>query len=395
MRILHVTPYYEDAWAYGGIPRVASALCRGLVDRGHEVTVATTDAWEPGRRMPRRVRQSVAIDRGGVRVRPFPNLNNGLAHSQQLYLPVGLGRFLRREAGGYEVAHLHALHNLPVSMAARALRKAGVPYLVAPNGTAPLIERRRAAKWLFDHTVGRGVLEGAARVLAVSQAERLQLLEVGVPEQKIRLLPNPVMAAEADGVEAGRFRRRHGLEGEQVVLYLGQLSPRKGLPTLVRAMGRLGAEGPRLVLAGADRGAGSRAARLLAEEGLTDRAQAVGVLHGRERLEALVDADLVVYVGEHEVFGLVVLEAMLCGTPVVVADDSGAAELVQLTGGGVTVPVGDPTALALQIRGMLDEPGVWRRRVEAAARVARRRFDAAVVCGELEAVYGEVLASER
>lgn len=391
MRILHVTPHYEDAWAYGGIPRVASALCRGLVRRGHEVTVATTDAWEPDRRMPRRMRQSVAMDRGGVRVRPFPNLSNGLAHHQQLYLPLGLGRFLRREAQAFDVAHLHALHNVPVSQAARALSRVGVPYVAAPNGTAPLIERRRAGKWLFDKTVGRGVLQGANRVLAVSQAEQDQLLGLGVPAEKIRRLPNPVQADEVTDVEGGRFRRRYGLEGEQVVLYLGQLSPRKGLDTLARAMGRLGAEGPRLVLAGADRGAGGRAARLLAEEGLTARAQAVGVLHGRARMEALADADLVVYVGEHEVFGLVVLESILCGTPVVVADDCGAAELVGLTGGGVAVPVGDATALALQVRQMLDEAGVWKRRVVGAARITRELFDASVVCGELEGIYGEVL----
>jgi len=393
MRILHVTPYYEDAWAYGGIPRVAGALCRGLEARGHQVTVATTDAWEPERRMPRRMRQSVAMDRGGVQMRAFKNLTNRLAHAHQLYLPLGMGRFLRKEAGAFDVAHLHALHNVPVSLAARALRREGVPYVSAPNGTAPLIERRRAAKWLFDRTVGRGVLEGAAAVLAVSRAERRQLLGIGVEEGVIRELPNPVVAREVDGLERGAFRQEHGLGEERIALYLGQLSPRKGLSTLVQAVGAMGEDAPRLVLAGAERGAG--AGRLLAGAGLEGRALQVGVLRGRERLSALADADLVVYAGEHEVFGLVVLEAILCGTPVLVADDCGAAELVEIAGGGATVPVGDAAALAQQMLAVLRTPEAWREDLAEAARVVRERFDAPVVCAGLETIYEEVLGHAR
>ena len=54
MRLLHITPYYEDAWAYGGIPRVVSALAKGLVGRGHEVTVCTTDACDRASRLATR-----------------------------------------------------------------------------------------------------------------------------------------------------------------------------------------------------------------------------------------------------------------------------------------------------------------------------------------------------
>ena len=43
LRILHVVPYYEQAWAYGGIPRLATTMTRALARRGHQVTVCTTD----------------------------------------------------------------------------------------------------------------------------------------------------------------------------------------------------------------------------------------------------------------------------------------------------------------------------------------------------------------
>jgi hypothetical protein len=88
---------------------------------------------------------------------------------------VGLHTFLREHARDFDVGHLHACRNLPGVLAAASLRRANVPYVISPNGTAPRIERRRLPKLAFDVTLGRRVLPDAARVLAVSAAERAQL----------------------------------------------------------------------------------------------------------------------------------------------------------------------------------------------------------------------------
>src|SRR4029078_8104636 len=143
-RVLHVAPYYEEAWAYGGIPRVVSRLARGLARRGHRVTVCTTDVCDATSRLPAERRGGA----GGVELRVFPNLSNHLAYHWQLFTPRGLGEALREIAAELDVAHLHGCHHLPGAIAARALARAGVPYVLSPNGTAPLLERRRAAKWL-------------------------------------------------------------------------------------------------------------------------------------------------------------------------------------------------------------------------------------------------------
>src|SRR5262245_15211810 len=147
LRILHVTPYFADAWAYGGIPRLAHAMVRGLARRGHHVTVCTTDACDATARLAARPTSCIA---DGVDVRVFPNISNRLAYGLQFFLPRGLNRYLRSHARSFDVAHLHACRNVPGAIAARHLRRAGVPYVLQPNGTAPRIERRRAAKAAFD-----------------------------------------------------------------------------------------------------------------------------------------------------------------------------------------------------------------------------------------------------
>src|SRR6185436_16167317 len=100
------------------------------------------------------------------------------------------------------------------------------------------------------------------------------------------------------------------------------MTPRKRLDVLVDAFAMLEPRTSRLVIAGNDMGAGDHARARVRSHRLEERVTFAGLLHGSERLHALADADVVVYPGEHEVFGLVAIEALLCGTPVVVADDS-------------------------------------------------------------------------
>ncbi len=390
LRLLHVTPYFEGAWAYGGIPRLATAQARALARRGHQVTVCTTDAGDE------RGRWTLPADRADVDVHVFPNRSNWAAYHYQFFAPVGLGRYLAQHAGGFDVAHLHACHHLPGAIAARHLVRARVPYVLQPNGTAPRLERRRLAKWLFDATAGRRVLPNATHVVAVSDAERRQLTGIGVPEARVSLVPNPIDLDEfAAPPPRGAFRGAHGLGDAPVVLYLGKLTRRKRLDLLVAAFAGLGRSDARLVIAGNDMGAGAAARTRADAFGIGACTRFTGLLTGRDRLAALADATVVVYPSEHEIFGLVPLEALLCGTPVVVADDSGCGEVVARVGGGLVVPQGNAAALARAIALVLDRPEDWRGPVAEAGRRIRDWYGADQVAVALDAVYRAVIVAGR
>jgi len=391
--ILHVTPYFTAAWAYGGIPRIATTLVREQVRRGHRVTVCTTDAATASERAG-----AVPLDRavsgasGSVEVRTFRNVSNSLAYHGQLFLPWGLGAFLKEHAREFDVAHLHACRNLPVTLAARHLRSAGVPYVCAPNGTGPLIERRRLQKWAYDRLIGSRDLPGAQAVIAVTDAERRQLEAFGVPADRIRVVPNPVDLDEhASPVARGQFRAAHRLGANPVVLFLGKLTPRKRVDVLIDAFASGVGPDARLVIAGNDMGAGPTLVNQARARGVAERVTFTGLLSAQFRLEALADADVVVYPSADEIFGLVPLEALLVGTPVVVADDSGCGEIIRQTGGGIVAPLGDAGALADAIRHVLDAPQRWRQSASEAAIQVRSRFSGAAVAEQLDAVYRDVL----
>ena len=394
LRILHVAPFSPEAWGYGGVPRVVGALSAALARRGHEVTVVATDARDRRRRLP------LAGDRGDrsdtflaapgeVDLRLFRNRSNRLAGAQ-LFLPAEMKAYLRENVGRFDVVHLHAFRNLPVAWAASAAVAAGVPFVFTPNGTAPRIESKRAAKAVWDLLFGRTPLERAARVLAVTEAERRELAELGVPAGRIEIVPNPVELEEFEAPrDPAAFRRRFGLEGTRIVLYLGRNSPRKRLDLLGGAFLGLPGSDLRLVIAGAEGPTEIELALAVLGE---NRGLGVGLLRGRDRLEALAAADVVAYAGEQEIFGLVPLEAILCGTPVVVADDSGAGEIVREIGGGTVVAAGNAVALRAGLESILSEPERWRREAAAAALRVRARFGAGVVAERLESMYRSVIA---
>lgn len=329
----------------------------------------------------------------GIDVHVFPNWSNHLAYELQLFTPIGLGRYLAGAVAQFDIAHIHGhRHWLEVAGARWCLRRR-VPYVSAPNGTAARIERRQTLKRAWDTVWGRHDLAGACAVLAVSEAERVQLLALGVQPQRIRLVPNPLDLDEFEPpLERGRFRQRHDLGNAPLVVFLGKITPRKRLDVLMAAMPRLHVRAARLVVAGNDMGGATAARRLAATLEIADRTMFTGLLTGRARLELLADADVVVYPSAHEVFGLVPLEALLCGTPVVVADDNGCGEVVGGLEGGQVVTLGDPAALALAIDSVLASPQIWRARAAVGAVSVRERFGGSVVAEQVDALYRELLA---
>ena len=150
-----------------------------------------------------------------------------------------------------------------------------------------------------------------------------------------------------------RFRATLEVGRRPVVLFLGKLTPRKGVDHLVRAFASLDRSDAVLIVAGNDMGAGGAIDSLVRNLGLGRRVLRPGLLTGAERLDALAAANVVIYPSRDEIFGLVPLEALLCGTPVVVCGDSGCGEVIAATGGGHVVPHGNAQTLSDAIESIL------------------------------------------
>lgn len=180
------------------------------------------------------------------------------------------------------------------------------------------------------------------------------------------LVPNliAVSAAAAEHLRVGRFRLiPNGLhcppsstreERQDFLLFLGRLEPRKGLEVLLRALALLGPRAPELRVAG-DGYLRPRLEALAQELGV--RARFLGAVEEDHKWQLLHQAQLLVVPSlGGESFGIVLLEAMACGTPPLAADNAGYAAVLQEQGEHLLARAADPVDLAEKLRRLLDSP---------------------------------------
>ena len=236
-------------------------------------------------------------------------------------------------------------------------------------------ERLRRARRLYLRQMTALTCARARRVLAISQSTADDLVaRLGVPADKIDVTPlgydkrffRPLPAAAL-----ARFRREQQLP-KRFWLYVGTLEPRKNLATLLCAYRRLSkAERLPLILGG---GLGWRGQAVLAEIsrlGLGDSVKHIGFISAADLPFWYNCAEVFVFPSVFEGFGLPVLEAMACATPVVTSD---AAALIEVAGAaGKCLPASDSDAWADALKSVRADKD-WRDAARAAGLERAQRF---------------------
>ena len=367
MRILHVVPTYLPATRYGGPIVSVHGLCRALAARGHDVHVFTTNVDGDG---VSDVPLGVAVPLDNVNVHYFAS------SFRRLYYSPAMKRALRG-VRDFDVVHLHSVFLWPTLAAARAARRAGVPYVVSPRGmlVPELIRRKsRFVKTAWLALFEKRTLLHASLVHFTShqeQSDALRVVEGSDPKGRAGVvIPNGVELPSA----------AEGPRGDEL-LFLGRINWKKGLDRLIEAMTML--PEARLVVAGNDE------ENYRASLPHADNVRFIGPVSGDAKADLLRRAAALVLPSYSENFGNVVLEAMAAGTPVVVTPEVGLAEEVARAGAGIVTP-NDPPQLAAALRALLAD----RARAEAMGRAGRvaveARFTWDRVAAEMEAAYARI-----
>jgi phosphatidyl-myo-inositol alpha-mannosyltransferase len=278
--------------------------------------------------------------------------------------PTAVTRTVRAvRAGGYEVVHVHEPMLPAAGLAAVLAARCPVVGTFHMTATTALWYR------VFLPFV-RLVARRLATRIAVSEEAR-SFVERVLPGE-YRIVPN---AIHVDGYRAPRNGG-----GAPRILFVGRAEPRKGLPVLLRAFERLPGS-PVLELVGV--GAG--------EVPANERIHAHGRVPDAERARLLGEADVLCAPSlGGESFGVVLVEAMAAGLPVIATAIPGY-EAVLPEAAGRLVPPGDDAALAGALTEVLADEGL-RSRLGDAGRREAARYDWSRVGGEIAAIYGEVLA---
>jgi glycosyltransferase involved in cell wall biosynthesis len=375
----------------GGQNVHVACLAGALADRGHRVTVYTRrDAGDLPDRVPLR---------DGVEVRHVPaGPPEPLPKDELLPFMGDFGRHLARvwRVRAPDVVHSHFWMSGLASL--RAVRELGLPLLHTYHALGTV---KRRHQQLADTSPPRRITYetevglGCDRVIATCRDEVVELGRMGIPSGKISIVPcgvdTELFTPKGPAAERGTHRHR--------LLQLGRLVPRKGAAVSIAALALL--PDTELVIVGGpspdrlDEDPEVRRLRRLAEEnGVADRVVFTGGVHPHDVPALLRAADVVVCPADYEPFGIVPLEAMACGRPVVASAVGGQLDTVADPTTGRLVPPRDPEALARAVGELLADSGVREACGAAGRRRVLRRYGWGQVAAGTEAAYCAVLDAQ-
>jgi glycogen synthase len=383
VRVLLLSREYPPH-VYGGAGVVVDHLSRALARHAAVEVRCFGDQAVPG--PPLRVRGYAPWERlaGGPEVAYAPALEA---------LSVGLA--MARDPVAADVVHTHtwyvglggmltqAIHDLPLVVTLHSLEPLR-PWKADQLGTGYAV-----STW-----AERLAVERAERVIAVSAQMRADILShFQVAPERVVVIHNGVDADAFRRTEAREVLARHQVR-EPYVLFVGRISEQKGIFQLREAARALPDE-VSLVLCASSPDTPELAARLQAAVAGRPRVQWINaMLPVSEVVQLYSHAAVFACPSIYEPFGLINLEAMACGTPVVASRVGGIPEVVVDGETGWLVPPGDPAALAEALRVSLADPTRARRMGEAGRRRVEAHFSWDRIAEHTLAVYRDAIAAK-
>jgi glycosyltransferase involved in cell wall biosynthesis len=395
MKILQVVNAYYPPYSAGGVAFGVHNISKALAKRGHEVTVYTTNILSKDKLF---------------RPKKNPNYNNWVKvyyfsnelhkPSIHIYFSKKLVKAIKKTIANNDLVHLHEYRSYISLVTSYYAKRHGIPYILQAHGQLSRIGAWRRLKWLYDVLFGYRLLRDAARVIALNRREADQYRRMGVPEEKIAIIPNGIDLSEyAELPPKGSFKKKFSIpEDRKIILYIGRIHKIKGIDFLVRAYAYLKNEmrckDAVLVIVGSDDGFLGEVKSLVQSLGISRFVIFTGPLYGEEKLGAYVDSDIVVLPSRYETFPNVVLEAYACSKLVVASNVEAIPDIVLHGKTGLLFQAGDVKGLANAIAYMLTHSEEAERMGRNARRLVEERFSIDRVVTQLEALYEKVLKDE-
>lgn len=394
LRVLHVISGIDPE--NGGPTNALLGLAGAQARLGVDVQVVATWQRTSGRDNAETFRQR------DVKVRMIGPASGKLSRHPEL------APALERLVADADVVHIHALWEEIQHRAARVCQARGKPYIIRPcGGLHPWsLAQRRLPKRLYLALRLRRNLDRAAALHYTTPAERDAVAPLKLKAQAV-VEPNGVDLREFADVSSDEGRRfldellaRHDivLGTNRVIIFLGRLHPKKGLDVLVPAFAQAVAGGMSqaiLVLAGPEEDAATLAMirEIAARPGMAGRIAYVGMLRSRERVLALSGADLFALTSITENFGIVVVEALAAGLPVILSEGVEVQDQIKDAGVGQVVPL-DRAAVAGAIRDWMADPARRASASDRARQFAIEHFDWDQIAQRWQGHYQRLIAGD-
>ncbi|MDI3488527.1 MAG: hypothetical protein PWR26_1244 [Methanosarcinales archaeon] len=397
MRILHLYDGHERVLAgEGSVPTVVYELARHTARLGHEVVVLER-RWRGLDHHEER--DGVLFERFDLNV--CPNVSNAVPVYTMMKSPLGVLRLVvdralfalkaRRYLDGFDVVHVHLPFAANVLLALDGSLGKRMVYTVHADEyrlglsrflKPPLVTRAFSPDLYLMRRVKKSVL--------LNESIMSKIVEKGIKKESLEAIPNGVNLHWFDFTDNEGIKNSYGFD-DFVVLFVGTLTPRKGVEYLVKALHLIGDEKVQLVIAGNDRADVSYSSKIKDYvERKRINVRFMGFLHPKMLKGLYAVCDVFVLPSLEEGFGMVLTEAMASGKPLVGTRVGGIPMQIRDGWNGFLVEPANEEQLAERIEYLIENEEERKRMGKNSRRLAEEEFSWERIAKRYVEVYEEV-----
>ena len=306
----------------------------------------------------------------------------------------------------FDIVHFHQMGPRPLGYIQNELaqvlaKNIEVKIVNTPHGTLdvlanpPSVESAQHSKILMKIYLSylKNIsLKFVDRLIALSPYQVKLMESLGIPKEKIRLIPNGIPNNSFKSENENTFLNKYDLQDKKILLYVGRLSARKKVSDIINIMPKIikKYEDVILVVIGPDKGGLEELRYLTRRLHLTEHILFLGKTSEKEKIDALSSACLFINPSEYEAFGIAVLEAMAQKTPVISANNEGARYLLENGKYGFLYEIGDKEELTKCILSLLED-GKKAKEFADKGRKRSEKFRWENIAKEMVNAYGELI----
>lgn len=405
MKILEVAERTYPA--RGGVELHTAKISEALVKKGHDVTLVVFNSIDPrdcgfgiSYQKPYLVfnpNKPVLLEQEtwhGVKILRFRSKGQILSY----YWSPAMLKWLLGNGDKFDIMHTHTLKFSNNEFTALANLRTKTPFVLTGHvklnldymGALPSIIDK-----LYRFTMCRLLLNRAQRLIAFDQDYFDEYHKLyGIPERKIRIIPNGIDNAYYNNLPSGEELRERLGNPEQIVLYVGRFIDYKNPHLLIASFKKVVKDFPKacLLMLGKDHGLLSICKKLRADLGLKDNVVFIDDATETIKLQALSIADVCVIPSYYESFGLVALEAEASGVPIIASNSGGLTYLLEEGKTGLFLKKRTTEEIAEKVILLLNKDGL-RKRMSLAGKEFAKKYSWSNVTEKLLDVYSEVAAA--
>jgi len=248
---------------------------------------------------------------------------------KRYYVPWGKWKRIRQLVDAADVIHIMGHWGVLNALVYLAARLSDTPYVVCPAGALPIFGRSQVIKKIYNLMIGNSIIRNASAWIAVTKSEFSHFAAYGIEESKITVIPNGIDTDNFPIEDRQAFISKFHLPNSPIILFMGRLNLIKGPDILLNAFiqAQKDLDDYHLVFVGPDGGMLPMLQQRAQESGVAEKVHFVGYLSGHDKSAAYQAAELLVVPSRQEAMSIVALEAMVCGTPVLLTDQCGFDEV--------------------------------------------------------------------